>query len=774
MSPGYVFDRDGDPGSLRLGAHRHDAREPVTGITWLDALAWCNALSEYEGLTPCYYTDEARTQPLRIVKERDDPARYDWIPAVYARWDADGFRLPTAAEWIAAARTTPPAGGAAVAEPSGRTRAVGATPGDAGPLRDLRGNVWELVWDAPGDVFEPARQTAHIALGGDFTGIQDPAAAASPLPFGETPSAGSPRIGFRPVRGRARPPTAGPAESAALARGNGVPAWTFARGERIAPAAPMKALPVPGLELAAIPAGGYTREEDGAQVRLSPFHLGRTEVSFATWNHVYQWAVNNGYVFNAHGMMGSFNYDTGARDHGPDEPVTDACWEDYALWCNALSEMEGRTPCYYTDAARTQVYRRALQWRVSTWQGKGYAPREVSWQPLYVRWHADGYRLPTHAEWFYAAHAGPAETSRPLEEVAWVAANSGGGTRPVGAKPPNAFGLHDLEGNVSERVWDWLAFDYYRARDPKGHDGHDMFGKPVMGSNFGDRERRAANRWEKELPGVPRPIHGFRVARCDAGVHPEEQKLELPVVLDADPARFDPQTGRTARGNLLRTGVFEAAGAPNLAGALWSVETGGPVRAGPVVVESVLYVGSLDGTMRALDAKTGAAIWQFKAPKPVRAAVAVAGGRVFFGSDDQHFYALDARTGEVAWKYRGRAASATAPAVAYGLVFAGFGYGWNGLLVGLDPATGAEKWRYRLDGINTLPSGVSMDGERVYAPAGDISVFAADLRTEYRVWRNSGTPTRASMPVVGDTVYYTAQGRVVAINRRTGERRWMH
>ncbi len=772
ISPGYVFDRDGDPGSMRLGAQRHDGREPATGVTRLDALAWCNALSEYEGLTPCYYADEARTQPLRIVKERDDPARYDRIPAVYVRWDADGFRLPTAAEWLAMAAAAPRAERGADAAPSGRTHPVGAAPGEAGPLRDLRGNVWELVWDAPGDVFDPERQTAHTALGGDFTGLADPK-TASPLPFGETPFEGSPRIGFRVVRGGARPPTAGPAESAELARRNAAPAWTFARGERIPPAKPAAKTPVPGLDLAAIPAGGYDRAEDGARVRISPFHLGRTEVSFATWNHVHQWAVNNGYVFNAHGMMGSFNHDLGARDHGPEEPVTDACWEDYALWCNARSEMEGRTPCYYTDAARTQVYRRALQWRVSTWQGQGYAPREVSWQPLYVRWHADGYRLPTHAEWYYAARAGAEPTPRPLEEVGWFAANSGGGTQPVGRKAADTLGLYDLEGNVSERVWDWLAFDYYRAQDPKGHDGNDMFGKPVMGSNFGHRERLPPDRWAKELPGVPRPIHGFRVARCDAGVHPEEEKLELPVVLDADPARFDPQTGRTARANLMRTGVFEATGAPNLAGALWTVETGGPVRAGPVVVEGVLYVGSLDGTVRALDAKTGAPIWTFEAGKPVRAAVAVADGRVFAGSDNQFFYALDAKTGAVLWKYRGRAASATAPAVAYGLVFAGFGYGWSGQLVGLDPADGTEKWRYRLGGINTLPGGVSMDGERVYAPAGDIAVFAADLRTEYRVWHASGTPTRASMPVVGETVYYAAEGRVMALDRRTGERRWM-
>ena len=82
------------------------------------------------------------------------------------------------------------------------------------------------------------------------------------------------------------------------------------------------------------------------------------------------------------------------------------------------------------------------------------------------------YRLPTEAEWEYAARAGTTEeVPRNLSEIAWFEGNSSGQTQPIGQKRPNAWGLYDMHGNVSEWVQDWFAVDYYEdgpRTDPTG------------------------------------------------------------------------------------------------------------------------------------------------------------------------------------------------------------------------------------------------------------------------------------------------------------------
>jgi formylglycine-generating enzyme required for sulfatase activity len=139
---------------------------------------------------------------------------------------------------------------------------------------------------------------------------------------------------------------------------------------------------------------------------------------------------------------------------GGDCPVDRVTWYEAVDFCNRLSEREGLTPAY-------------------TIVGE-----EVTWDRA-----AEGYRLPTEAEWEYVARAGIDNRALPngditvdlnscevdpnLDAIAWYCGNAGGSTHPVGLKSPNSsgFGMYDMHGNVWEWCWDWY-FNIYEFDDP--------------------------------------------------------------------------------------------------------------------------------------------------------------------------------------------------------------------------------------------------------------------------------------------------------------------
>ncbi len=133
---------------------------------------------------------------------------------------------------------------------------------------------------------------------------------------------------------------------------------------------------------------------------------------------------------------------------GDDLPVEGVSWFDAVAYCNALSEKEKLTPCY-------QINGTTVGW------GDGVK--------------CTGYRLPTEAEWEYAANpATPPRTiyagSDTVDGVAWIDTNSGNTTHAVKTKTANGRGLYDLSGNVFEWVWDWYQSNYEAlpATDPIG------------------------------------------------------------------------------------------------------------------------------------------------------------------------------------------------------------------------------------------------------------------------------------------------------------------
>lgn len=104
------------------------------------------------------------------------------------------------------------------------------------------------------------------------------------------------------------------------------------------------------------------------------------------------------------------------------------------------------------------------------------------------------------------------------------------------------------------------------------------------------------------------------------------------------------------RGDAARTGHYRTRGVESLGGLQWRFATGGPVRSTPAVRDGVVYVGSGDGRLYALDRRSGRERWRFDAGSSVASSPAVADGRVFFGDRAGRFHALDAHTGEEVWR----------------------------------------------------------------------------------------------------------------------------
>jgi len=157
------------------------------------------------------------------------------------------------------------------------------------------------------------------------------------------------------------------------------------------------------------------------------------------------------------------------------KPVVDISWHDAIQYCNSISELSGLRPCYSLDA-----------------RGE-----------IECDWTSDGYRLPSEAEWEYACRAGSNETRYgELDEIAWYGKNSGQIIHDVGMKVPNAWGLHDMLGNVWEWCWDIYDGEVYGPY------------RVFRGGGWNDRDGacRASCR-RKSHPNYRIDDLGFRVAR---------------------------------------------------------------------------------------------------------------------------------------------------------------------------------------------------------------------------------------------------------------------
>ena len=248
------------------------------------------------------------------------------------------------------------------------------------------------------------------------------------------------------------------------------------------------------------------------------------------------------------------------------------------------------------------------------------------------------------------------------------------------------------------------------------------------------------------------------------------------------------------RGGPSHLGTASGTAGAAYGGLAWLVRTGGPVRSSPIVADGVVYVGSSDGSVYALDAGTGETRWAAPVGAPVDASPAVAGDHVLVATRGGEFQALDRLSGEVRWRVRAGAGLPLAwegmsgdlytasPAVAGDVAIFG---GGDGVVYAIDIASGDVRWRFATQGrVRSSPAVV--EGV-VYVGSADGSLYAIALEDGRRLWRFDTEGRRldsarfgydrrtiTSSPAVGGGAVFfgSRDGSLYAVDAATGAQRW--
>jgi len=216
---------------------------------------------------------------------------------------------------------------------------------------------------------------------------------------------------------------------------------------------------VPKIELVFVKGGNYQigsiigrckdDERPVHNTTLNDFYISKYEITFEAYDAFCE--------KTSHSKPHDRGWGRGKR------PVIYVSWYDAVEFCNWLSEQEGLTPCY-------KIYKNHQD------PNKNSRYDDKKWL-VECNFGANGYRLPTEAEWEYASRGGLQSShyvysgSNNIEEVAWYPDNTGGKTNPVGTKKPNELGIYDMTGNALEWCWDWYDENYYQnspQNNPKG------------------------------------------------------------------------------------------------------------------------------------------------------------------------------------------------------------------------------------------------------------------------------------------------------------------
>ena len=444
---------------------------PVYYVNWFDTLVYCNKRSINEGFTPCY-TIDGSTDPDdwgEVPTSPDDDNLKAWFNAT-CDFQADGYRLPTDAEWEYAAR-----GGNGLTgfqykyagsnsidmvawcsdNSSGTSHEVKLKqPNDLG-LYDMSGNLWEWCWD---DSASDNLINYRKNRGGNWYDGSDGCMLSYRNNYYSYERMSN--IGFRIVQ-----------TATAQSQGDVYSQGISLNGKIYDKTSEVVVVPSGTVSQIAMTDNGswssYCKDEDtrnqgvflkDRKVQLSPFAMSQFEVT----QELYKTVIG----------LNPSNFQTGVADSEVQElrPVECITWYDAVNFCNELTKLTmGENHCVYTITS------------ISYDETNSYITDATVSLDLLKK----GYRLPTEAEWEFAARGGDPEsdvweyayagvqtsktpenfTEEPyndnnLENYAWYNNNSNNKTHEVGKKLPNTLGIYDMNGNVDELCYDWYDIVY--------------------------------------------------------------------------------------------------------------------------------------------------------------------------------------------------------------------------------------------------------------------------------------------------------------------------
>jgi len=228
-------------------------------------------------------------------------------------------------------------------------------------------------------------------------------------------------------------------------------------------------------------------------VTLNSFYIGKYEVTQAEYAPYMQ-----------PGSSWTSNYGL-----GDNYPAYHVSWYAILKYCNLRSMAEGLTPVYTISGSTNPA-----DW------GAVPTSDNSTWNAAICNWSANGYRLPTEAEWEYAAR-GATNTpdylysgSNDINSVAWYDSNSGAATHHVGTKSPNGLGIYDMSGNLWEWCWDW--YSYYSSSPSNNPTGPASGSYRLLRGGYWYNNAtncRVANRYDYD-PYLSLNFFGFRLCRA--------------------------------------------------------------------------------------------------------------------------------------------------------------------------------------------------------------------------------------------------------------------